>query len=244
MAWNPSARILPGGASEESWDDSPYVLVGLDVAKAHRDIARRPTGIRWTVANDDARALAHCAEAIRPVPRPVADAQTEDLRARRARRRQLSAMRPAEPNRLGSAPRRLHADIEAHIPWLHARLRPIDDDLDTTRQARPVWRAREELLRSVPGIGPMCARTLVLDLPALGTLSRQHLAALVGLAPFHRDSGTLRGTRRLWGGRAQVRTALYMRTLGGTIPSRPQGVLCALTRRWEGRESGLSRLYA
>ncbi len=141
------------------------------------------------------------------------DAQTEDLRALLARRRQLVGMRTAEQNRLGSAPPRLHADIAAHIPWLNDRLAALDNDLDTALRASPVWREREELVRSVPGIGPVCARTLVLDLPELGTLSRQHLAALVGLAPFHRDSGTLRGSRTIWGGRAQGRTALYMSPL-------------------------------
>jgi len=150
---------------------------------------------------------------MRPEPRPVPDAQTEELRALLARRRQLIAMRTAEQHRLGSASRRLHADIEAHIAWLNARLAILDDDLDAALRASPVWRERENLLRSVPGIGPVCARTLVLDFPELGTLSRQHLAALVGLAPFHRDSGTFRGTRHIWGGRAQVRTALYMSTL-------------------------------
>ena len=258
---------------------SPQVFVGIDVAKAHLDMAVRPTGTRWTVANDDAgvaalvaqlhevpptlivleatgglqrtvvaaltaaslpvvgvnprqardfakatgqlaktdaldaRALAHFAEAIRPTPRPVPDAQTEDLRALLARRRQLVGMRTAEQNRLGSAPPRLHADIEAPMTWLNDRLAALDNALDTALRASPVWREREELFRSVPGIGPVCARTLVLDLPALGTLRRQHLAALVGLAPFHRDSGTLRGSRTIWGGRAQVRTALYMSTL-------------------------------
>ena len=258
---------------------SPPIFVGIDVAKAHLDIALRPAGTRWTVTNDDAgvadlvtqlqrlsptlivleatgglqrtviaaltaaslpvvvvnprqvrdfakatgqlaktdaldaRALAHFAEAIRPEPRPVPDAQTEELRALLARRRQLVAMRTAEQNRLGSTLPRLQADIETHITWLNARLAALDDNLDTTLRSSPVWREREELLRSVPGIGPVCARTLVLDLPELGTLSRQHLAALVGLAPFHRDSGTLRGTRTMWGGRAQVRTALYMSTL-------------------------------
>jgi transposase len=161
----------------------------------------------------DARALAHFAEAIRPTPRPVPDAQTEELRALLARRRQLIAMRTAEYNRLGNAPRRLQAAIEAHITWLDARLAELDDDLNTTLRASPVWRAQKELRRSVPGIGPVCARTLVLDLPELGTLTRQRLAALVGVAPFHRDSGTMRGTRSVWGGRAHVRTTLYMRTL-------------------------------
>ncbi len=273
---------------------SPQSFVGIDVAKAHLDIALRPTGTRWPVANDeagiaalvtqlhgmkptlivreatgglqrpvvaaltvaalpvvvgnprqvrdfakatgqlaqtdalDARALAHCADAIRPTPRPVADAQTEDLRALLARRRQLVAMRTAEQNRLSSAPHRLHADIAAHITWLNTRLAALDEDLDTTLRASPVWRAREDLLRSGPGIGPVCARTLVLDLPELGILSRQHLAALVGLAPLYRDSGTLRGTRTIWGGRAQVRTALSMSTL---VAVRYNPVLKALYQR-------------
>lgn len=161
----------------------------------------------------DARALAHFAEVIRPTPRPVSDVQTEELRALLARRRQLITMRTAEQNRLGSASPRLKADIEAHITWLNARLRSLEDDLDTTLRSSPVWREREELLRSVPGIGPICARTLILDLPELGTLSRQRLAALVGVAPFHRDSGPRRGYRTIWGGRAHVRATLYMGTL-------------------------------
>jgi transposase len=122
-------------------------------------------------------------------------------------------MRTAEQNRLGSAPPRLQPDIQAHITWLNTRLAALDDDLDTTLRASPVWREREELLRSVPGIGPVCARTLLLDLPELGMLSRQRLAALVGVAPFNRDSGTLRGSRTIWGGRAPVRATLYMSSL-------------------------------
>ena len=106
-----------------------------------------------------------CADAIRPTPRPVPDAQTEERRALLARRRHLIAMRTAEHHRLGSAPRRLQADIEAHITGLDTRLAALDDDLDTTLRASPVWREQEEWLRSVPGIGPVCARTLVLDLP-------------------------------------------------------------------------------
>ena len=124
----------------------------------------------------DARAVAHFAEAVRPALRPLPDAQTEELRALLARRRQLIAMRTAEQNRLENAPRRLRADIEAHIAWLNQRVAALDNDLDTTLRASPVWRERESLYRSVPGIGPVCARTLVLDLPELGTLS-QRIAA-------------------------------------------------------------------
>src|SRR4029450_4275418 len=144
---------------------------------------------------------------------PLTDAQADELRALLARRRQLVAMRTAEQNRLGSAPPRLQPDIQAHITGLNTRLAALDDDLDTTLRASPVWREREELLRSVPGIGPVWARTRRLDLPELGTLSRQRLAALVGVAPFNRDSGTLRGSRTVWGGRTHVRATLYMSTL-------------------------------
>jgi transposase len=161
----------------------------------------------------DARAVAHFAEAVRPAPRPLPDAQTEELRALLARRRQLIAMRTTEQNRLENVSRRLRADIEAHIAWLNQRVAALDDDLDTTLRASPVWRERQTLYRSVPGIGPVCARTLLFDLPELGTLSRQRIAALVGVAPFNRDSGTLRGTRTTWGGRAHVRATLYMSAL-------------------------------
>src|SRR5262249_54832734 len=130
----------------------------------------------------------------------VPPTRTEELRARLARRWQRMAMRTAEQNRLEHAPPRLRADIEAHIAWLEQRVAPLEDALDTTLRASPVWREREIWSGSGPGIGPVCARTLVRDLPELGTLSRQRMAALVGVAPFNRDSGTLRGTRTTWGG--------------------------------------------
>ena len=160
----------------------------------------------------DARALAR-AEAVRPTPRPLADAQAGALRARLARRRHLVAMRTDEQNRLGNAPPRLQTDIQAPSSWLDTRLAALDDDLDTTLRRSPIWREREELRRSVPGIGPVCTRALRLDLPELGTLSRQRLAALVGGAPLNRDRGTLRGRRTIGGGRAPVRAPLYMSTL-------------------------------
>ena len=177
-----------------------------------RDFAKATGQLAKTDALD-ARAVAHFAEAVRPALRPLPDAQTEELRALLARRRQLIAMRTAEQNRLENASPRLRADIVAHIAWLNQHVATLDDDLDTTLRASPVWRERETLYRSVPGIGPVCARTLVLDLPELGTLSRQCIAALVGVAPLNRDSGTLRGTRTTWGGRAHVRATLYMSTL-------------------------------
>lgn len=192
-------------------------VVGLPVVVANprqtRDFAKA-TG-QWAKTDAlDARVLAHFADAVRPQPRPIPDAQTAALRALLTRRRQLVAMRTAESNRLGSAlSPTVQADITAHLAWLDQRLAHLDDDLDTLLRASAVWHERETLYRSVPGIGPVCARTLLFDLPELGTLSRQRIAALVGVAPFHCDSGTLRGRRAIWGGRAPLRATLYMATL-------------------------------
>ena len=191
-------------------------VAGLPVAVVNprqaRDFAKATGPLAKTEALD-ARAFAHVAEAVRPLPRPLPDTQANELRGLLARRRPLVTMRTAAQNRRGSALPRLQPDIQAHIAWLNPRLTTLDDDLDTTRRASPVWREREERLRRVPGLGPVCARTLRLDLPELGTLSRQRLAALVGVAPLNRDRGTLRGRRTPWGGRAHVRATLSMRTL-------------------------------
>jgi transposase len=134
---------------------------GRDCAKA--------TGPWATTDALDARAVAHCAEAVRPVPRPLPEAQTAELRALLARRRQCMARRTAEQNRREHAPRRLRADIEAPIAWLNHRVAALDDDLDTPLRARAVWRERATLSCRVPGMGPVCARPLGLDLPELGT---------------------------------------------------------------------------
>ena len=186
----------------------PVVVVN---PRQTRDFAKATGQLAKTDALD-ARALAH-AEAVRPTPRPLPSAQEADLRALLARRRQLVAMRTAEVNRLSSAPAPVQADLVAHIAWLEQRLATLDDTLDTTLRASSIWRERETLYRSVPGIGPVSARTLLLDLPELGTLSRQRIAALAGVAPFNCDSGTMRGRRAIWGGRAPLRATLYMATL-------------------------------
>ena len=182
----PQLIVLEATGSYQRAVVAALAVAGLPVAVVNprqaRDFAKATGPLAKTDALD-ARALAHFAEAVRPMPRPLPDAQADELRALLARRRQLVTMRTAEQNRLGSALPRLQPDIQAHITWLNTRLTTLDDDLDTTLRASPVWREREELLRSVPGIGPVCARTLLLDLPELGTLSRQRLAALVGVAP-------------------------------------------------------------
>jgi transposase len=180
-----------------------------------RDVARA-TG-QWAKTDAlEARALAHCADVIRPTPRPLPATQTQELRALLSRRQQLIGMRTAAQNRLAGTSERLPQDIEAHSAWLHARIATRDADLETMLRASPLGRANDDLLQSVPGMGPVCARTLLLALPELGTLTRQHIAALVGVAPLNGDSGTLRGRRTIWGGRAHVRTVLSMGTLVAT----------------------------
>ena len=164
----------------------------------------------------DARALAHFADVIRPTPRPLPDAQTQELRALLGRRRPLIVMRTAEHNRLAGTSERLMKDIEAPMTWLNASIATLDDDLEALLRASPLWRENDDLWQSAPGIGPVCARTLLLALPELGTRTRQQIAALVGVAPLNRDSGTLRGRRTIWGGRAHVRTVLDMGTLVAT----------------------------
>jgi transposase len=164
----------------------------------------------------DARIIAHFADAVRPTPRPLPDAETHDLRALLLRRRQLVEMVTAERTRLASAPARIQEEIRQHIAWLVDRLAGLETDLTQTIQASAVWRATEDLLQSVPGVGPVLSRTLVAQVPELGTLSHKQIAALVGVAPFNRDSGTLRGRRTVYGGRAPVRAVLYMGTLVAT----------------------------
>ena len=161
--------------------------------------------------------IAHFGEAVRPEPRPLRDAQAQELAELVGRRRQVIEMMVAERNRrrlLQS--KRLRERIDRHLATLGKDLTEIERDLDETIRGTPVWQEKEELLSSVPGIGSTTARSLIADLPELGTLGRKAVAALVGLAPFNRDSGTLRGRRTILGGRASVRTALYMATLVAT----------------------------
>ncbi len=258
------------------------VFVGIDVAKAELVIAVRPSGERWTAANDeasiqgllkrlrrhaptlvvleatggyertavaalaaarlplvvanprqvrdfaratgqlaktdriDADTLALFAERVRPEPRPLPDEAAHALDGLLTRRRQILGMLVAERNRLEHAVPAVRHGILQHIRWLERQLRDVDQDLDRNIHASPVWREKENLLRSVPGVGPVVSRTLIGDLPELGTLPRKQIAALVGVAPMARDSGTLKGKRLVWGGRAPVRAALYMAALVAT----------------------------
>jgi transposase len=161
----------------------------------------------------DAQGLAHFAEAVRPTPRPLPDAQAQALSALLTRRRQLGQRLTAARHRLQSAPPRIRAAIQAHIAWLERRLARTDADLAAGIRSRPRWRTTDERLQSTPGVGPVLSRTLVAEVPELGLLNRKEMAALIGVAPFNYDSGTLRGKWVVWGGRAHVRAVLYMRPL-------------------------------
>jgi len=158
----------------------------------------------------DAGILALFAERVRPTPRPLPDAAVQLLDAVLTRRRQLLEMLTAEKNRLGFAPQPVHRGIQAHIRWLERQLDDVTKELAALIEASPVWRAKDDLLQSVPGVGPILSCTLLGELPELGTVSDKQIAALAGVAPLARDSGTLRGKRMVWGGRASVRTALFM----------------------------------
>jgi transposase len=159
--------------------------------------------------------LARFGEAVRPEARPLADEQAQALEALVTRRRQLVEMLTAEKNRRARAPKVLHRSIDEHIRWLEKRLSMFDDELGELIRNTPLWRERDELLRSVPGVGKVLSSTLLAQLPELGMLNRKQIAALAGLAPFNRDSGSMRGSRCIWGGRAQVRRVLYMATVAG-----------------------------
>jgi transposase len=161
----------------------------------------------------DALVLARFAEAVRPPLRPLPDELSLELRALIARRRQLIEMMVAEKNRRSAASRVVKKRIEAHLRWLEAELDRADKDLDQSIRQSPIWREHEDLLKTVPGIGPIVSRTLLAELPELGTLNRKKIAALVGIAPLNCDSGTFRGRRGIWGGRATVRAVLYMAAL-------------------------------
>ena len=165
----------------------------------------------------DAVILARFAEAVRPEWRPMADEQTQQLQEHLTRRRQLVEMITAEKNRLLSVEDRgIRKQIKATIEWLEKQLNINEYDLEQAIKQSPVWREKADLLKSVPAVGRVTATTMIALLPELGTLTRKQIAALVGVAPFNRDSGTLRGRRAVWGGRAAVRSVLYMAALVGT----------------------------
>lgn len=213
-------QVVRALASEEL----PLVVVN---PRQVRDFAKA-TGQLAKTDRIDAEVLARFGEAVRPAVRPLPDVCSQELRALVARRRQITEMIVAERNRLSGASKRVRKRIDAHIGWLEAELDRADKDLDQRIGQSPIWREKEDLLRSVPGIGPVISRTLLAELPELGRLNRKQIAALVGVAPLNWDSGTLRGRRAIWGGRASVRAGLYMAAL---VASRCNSVIREFYKR-------------
>ena len=215
-AASPALVVLEATGGYETAVVTALAAAGVPVVVANprqvRDFGRA-TGQLAKTDRIDAQLLALFAERVRPTPRPLTDEFTRALQALLTRRRQVLEMLIAEGNRLEHAPRPVQRGITQHIRWLKKQLARVDNDLDDTIENSPVWRAKDDLLQSVPGVGPRMSRTLLGDLPELGTLTRKQIAALVGVAPHARDSGTLRGRRTVWGGRATVRSALYMSAL-------------------------------
>ena len=161
----------------------------------------------------DARILARYAQTLRPDVRPLKDEQSRELDALFIRRRQIVDMLTMEKNRLGMAAARVRKGLKAHIVWLEKRLEEVDGELQALIEASPVWRAKDEILQSAKGIGPVASVALLSQLPELGRLDRKKISALAGIAPLNNDSGTFKGRRSIWGGRSAVRPPLYMATL-------------------------------
>lgn len=188
------------------------LLVAVVNPRQVREFARAAGKLAKTDALD-ARVLAHLGEALKPPARPLLDEETRKLEALLTRRRQMVEMLVAEKNRLQVAHAAARPLIQKHIDWLQQQLTEVDKDLGSAVRNSPMWRGKDDILRSVPGVGPVLAITLMAELPELGSLNRKQVAALAGVAPHACDSGTLKGKRRVWGGRAALRAALYMATL-------------------------------
>jgi transposase len=218
----PTLIVLEATGGYEAAVAAALAAAGLPVVVAN------PRQVRAKTDAIDAQVLALVAERVRPEPRPLPDADAEALDALLTRRRQLVEMLVAERNRLLIARAAVRRDLQQHIRFLERRLREADDDLHTAVKASPVWRVKDDLLQSVPGVGRVVSLTLLAELPELGRLSHKEIAALVGVAPLARDSGTLRGKRLVYGGRAPVRAVLYMAAL---VASRRNPVIRAFYER-------------
>lgn len=216
-ALTPVLLVVEATAGYEAAFVAACVAAALPIAVVNpRQVRAFARAIGRTAKTDaiDAAVLALFGARIQPTPRALPDAETRALAGLVARRRQLLEMLAAEQHRLthvSTGP--IARDLRNHIRWLERRVADVDGDIGGAIERSPVWRVHEDLLRSVPGIGPTTARTLLAELPELGRLDRRAIAALVGVAPFNRDSGQWRGRRAIWGGRTAVRNTLYMAAL-------------------------------
>ncbi len=218
VALTPALVVLEATGGFEFLAAITLAKAGLPVAVINprqvRDFAKAMGRLAKTDALD-ATLLADFAQRVRPEPRPLPDEAAQLLESLLTRRRQIIEMLTAEKNRLGFARGPVKRDISQHIRWLEKRLADVDGDLQDAVASSPLYQAKADLLRSVPGVGQVTTLTLLASLPELGHLSRHEIAALVGVAPLNRDSGTMRGKRMVWGGRAPVRAVLYMATVVG-----------------------------
>jgi transposase len=216
QALTPTLIVLEATGGYEAALVAALATAGLPLVVVNprqmRDFARATGQLAKTDAID-AQVLALFAERVRPTPRPLPDEAVQALDGLLTRRRQLVEMLTAERNRLLVARAPVRRDLQQHIRFLERRLREADDDLHTAVKASPLWRVKDDLLQSVPGVGRVVSLTLLAELPELGRLSHKEIAALVGVAPLNRDSGTLRGKRLVYGGRAPVRAVLSMAAL-------------------------------
>jgi len=181
-------------------------------AKRVRDFARA-TGRLAKTDKLDAKVLAHFAAAIRPPVRSLRNEEEEQLTALLTRRKQVLDMITIEKNRLVTVRAKMRLDLEAHLHWLSNSLKKLDQEIEAFVETSPVWKEKDALLQSVPGVGPVTSATMLGRMPELGQLNRQAIAALVGVAPVNKDSGTKHGKRKVFGGRADARSVLYMAAL-------------------------------
>jgi transposase len=215
----PALIVLEATGGYEMSAAAALAAAGLPVAVVNprqvRDFAKSLGKLAKT-DKIDAAVLARFADAVRPEVRPMADAESQELQAVLVRRRQLIDMLVAEKNRQHLAHALMRARLKEHIQWLEDELESLDKDLHQRLRNSPIWREKEDLLRSVKGVGAVLSTTLLAELPELGVLNRKQIAALVGVAPYNCDSGKMRGRRAIWGGRACIRNVLYMATLSAT----------------------------
>jgi transposase len=231
-ALQPTVIVLEATGGYETGVASALSVAGLPVAVVNpRHVRALATALGRLEKTDalDAGVLCEFAVRIAPRPRPLADDVQADLHALVTRRRQLVEMLTAERNRVPLARGAVRKNLTAHIAWLEKQIGHTDRDLRTRIEASPIWRVRDRLLQSVPGIGPTTAACLLAELPELGTLSHREISKLVGVAPLPDDSGTRVGYRRIRGGRADVRRALYMATVTAIMHNPP---IAAAYRRW------------
>ena len=211
--YKPALVVLEATGGYEMPAAVALTEAGLEVAVVNprqtRDFAKASGRLAKT-DRVDAKMLAHFADTMEPEPRALPDEETRALQALVTRRRQLLEIQVSERNRLCLAHESLKASLQSHVEWLERELEQVDQQIRDNLQHNAVWREKDELLRSVPGVGPVLSCTLLSELPELGVLNRKQIAALVGVAPFNNDSGQRKGTRSIWGGRASVRCALYM----------------------------------